>query len=66
MFVLGKMAEKRFGVNPMNLFKTAPNYSQTQEQPQTQQQPGFSPQTKKKGISPPDFDFEDISQKKTN
>jgi hypothetical protein len=66
MFVLGKMAEKRFGVNPMNLFKTAPNYSQTQEQPQTQQQPGFSPQPKKKGISPPDFDFEDISQKKTN
>ncbi len=69
MFVLGKMAEKRFGVNPMNLFKTAPNYSQTQEQQQSQQ-PGFSPinqqPPKKKGISPPEFDFEDISQKKTN
>ena len=64
MFVLGKMAEKRFGINPMNIFKTAPSYSQQQE---PQNNTGFSPNIpKKKGISPPEFDFEDISQKKTN
>ena len=67
MFVLGKMAEKRFGVNPMNMFNTAPNYSQPQQE---NQQQGFSSinqqPPKKKGISPPEFDFEDISQKKTN
>ena len=66
MFVLGKMAEKRFGINPMNLFKTTPNYSQNnQEQPEPQNT-SFSQPPKKKGISPPEFDFEDISQKKMN
>jgi hypothetical protein len=67
MFVLGKMAEKRFGINPMNMFKSAPNYSQPQQE--TQQQTFTSTTTappKKKGISAPDFDFEDISQKKIN
>ncbi len=68
MFILGKMAEKRFGINPMNMFKTAPSYSQQQEpQQQPQNNTSFSPNLpKKKGISPPEFDFEDISQKKTN
>ncbi len=66
MFVLGKMAEKRFGINPMNLFKTTPNYNQNnQEQPEPQNT-SFSQPPKKKGISPPEFDFEDISQKKMN
>jgi hypothetical protein len=68
MFVLGKMAEKRFGINPMNLFKTTPNYNQNNQEQQEPQNnsSSFSPPPKKKGISPPEFDFEDISQKKMN
>ena len=68
MFILGKMAEKRFGINPMNMFKTAPNYSQPSQESQ-QAPPSISSTQvppKKKGISAPEFDFEDISQKKTN
>ena len=66
MFVLGKMAEKRFGINPMNLFKTTPNYNQNNQDKNEPQTTSFTQPPKKKGISPPEFDFEDISQKKTN
>ncbi len=72
-FVIGRMAERKYGINPMTMFsninkpqETFNSYS-SQQQPnqQTQQQSSQFPQ-KKSGIKPPEFDFEDIAQKKTN
>ena len=71
-FVIGKMAERKYGINPMNMFsninkpqETFNSYATQQPNQQPTQQPSQYPQ-KKAGIKPPEFDFEDIAQKKTN
>jgi len=68
-FIIGKMAERKFGINPINMFnninKPQENFNSFTPTQQPQSQSQQVPQ-KKTGIKPPDFDFEDIAQKKTN
>ena len=79
-FVGGKWAERKYGVNilnifnpinipppPVNNFYKPPPQQQVQQPPQ-QQAPGFTPyqSQQKPKMKAPEFDFEDISLKKTN
>jgi len=78
-FIGGKWAERKYGVNILNLFTPiniqppppVNNFYKPQQQvpPQQQQQaPGFTPYNpqQKPKMKAPEFDFEDISLKKTN
>ncbi len=68
MFVGGKMAERKFGINILNLFKLESSSDSNSSLNNMNQQPHSNTMgvPQKSRMRAPEFDFEDIASKKTN